>query len=200
VVTCNRAALDPDVTSQITIDMTLPTGPGMLSNSATVSSATSEAAAGDESDSASVEVLGPPTIVDVTSVGMTEHASLLTDTSTTATLTQIHLEASHELFDDTGHAGATDVTNPGCYRLFRADAEGDFGSTTCSDETHIAVVSAGYGEAGERIVALTLGGSTIDCSRAAPEPATLKTSTATHSTATATAPAATTSCSISGCG
>lgn len=104
----------------------VPDTPGELLNTATVSSSTPEGAPGDETVSATVQVLAPPTIVTVSSVAATEDGVLLPARATLSSMRQLYLETSHELSNPGGHADPLDVTNPSAYRLFRALPEDPF--------------------------------------------------------------------------
>ena len=159
VVTCTRPTLAALAGDLIEITVTAPVAPGSLLNQATVSSSTPEAAAGDETDSATVEVFGPPTIVTVGSVAATEEGEILTGTRTHSSITQLYLLASHELNDPPGDSDPNDATNPSNYRLFRAAPDGTFGSTTCVDPADVPVSQVTYGIAGPTTAAVYLGGS-----------------------------------------
>ncbi len=147
VVTCARPSLSPSTATQIELAVTMPSVVGSTVNSAAVTSATAEAAAGDESDSVSVEIFGPPTIAGVVSVAATETGSIDVGTPTSSAITQLLLEASHEL--DT-------PTNPSHFRLFIGDDTGAFTSSSCADPTDVAINSVSYGEAGTDTAALVL--------------------------------------------
>jgi uncharacterized repeat protein (TIGR01451 family) len=155
-VTCTRASMAPAASSSIDVLAEMPTTAGVSSSSAAVSSATPEHAPGDESDSVDVEVFGPPAIVNVGSVSTVEGGSLVPGASTLASLTQIHLEASHGLYDPGGDTDPNDVTNPDCYRIFRAAPDGTFGSTTCGDPTDVAIGPISYEDAGPFTAALSI--------------------------------------------
>jgi len=153
-VSCDRADLGPAETSQIVVTVDAPTTPGQATNTASVSAATTEAAAGDESGNAIVDVFGPPTITGVSTVSATESGTLIPDAGTSASLTQLHLHASHALHDPGGATDPHDVTNPGCYRLFRALPDGTFTSFSCGDTSDIPILGATYEEAGPLTIAL----------------------------------------------
>lgn len=158
VVTCDRATLGSAQSAPLEIEVTMPGSAGEVVNQATVSSSTPEAAAGDESDSVSVQVFAPPTIVEVGSVAATETGSVTQDLVTSASITQLYLEASHALFDPAGNDDPHDATNPSCYRLFRALPDATFPNATCADPSEIAIDSASYGVAGPATVALYVNG------------------------------------------
>ncbi|MCP4550397.1 MAG: DUF11 domain-containing protein [bacterium] len=153
-VTCDRSSLAPSETSDIEVVVTAPSSPGSLLNSATVSATTAEAALGDESDDATVEVFGPPTIVSVGSVASTEMGEITPGVRTAASLTQLILEVSHELEDPAGDGDSNDVTNPAAYRLYRAQPDGTFTAATCSDSSDVSIGAVTYGVAGPRTIAV----------------------------------------------
>ncbi len=155
-VACSRPSLAPSDQTEILVTVQAPSTPGLLMSSGSVTCSTFEAAPGDESDTVEVEVFGPPTIVAVGSVAATEAGELLPGTTTAAAITQVYLEASHELDDPGGNTAPYDATNPACYRLFQAAPDGSFGSTTCFDPPDVPLLGASYGEAGPHTVALSL--------------------------------------------
>ena len=158
IVTCTRSNLGAGQQSNIALTLQMPESAGQVVNEATVTSATPEAAAGDETDSASVQVFAPPTMVEVGSVAATETGAVTEGMVTSASITQLYLEASHELYDPAGDTDPTDATNPACYRLFRALPNGTFPNSTCVDPTGVPVDSASYGVAGLNTVALLVNG------------------------------------------
>ncbi|MEO8195467.1 MAG: hypothetical protein ABI689_01965 [Thermoanaerobaculia bacterium] len=153
-VSCDRPSLDPQQTSSLAITVGAPLTPGELVNTASVSAATAEAVPGDESDAVTVQVIGPASIVAVGSVAATATGVISPGENTKASLTQLHLEASHELRDPIGSTDPHDATNPACYRLFWAPPGGTIASSTCADPTDVVIAWASYGVASARTVAL----------------------------------------------
>ena len=90
-VTCDRAALAPSGNTTLELVVTMPPQEGAVVNSATVSASTAEAAAGDETGEATVDVFGSPRILQVRSVATTESGELVAESSTEAALTQLYL-------------------------------------------------------------------------------------------------------------
>lgn len=158
IVTCDRALLAAGESSQILVTMEMPATAGVLVNEASVSSAIPEAAPGDEVDSATVEVFAAPKVTEVTTVAATETGTLEVFAVTSSGITQIHLQASHELEDPPGDSDPHDVTNPACYRLFLGSVDDPYPPGTCQDPSDVPIDSVSYSLAGPDRIALAVGG------------------------------------------
>jgi uncharacterized repeat protein (TIGR01451 family) len=158
VVTCTQATLDAAVADAVILDVDLPSTPEVHTASAVISADTADATPGNDTDTQDVEVFGPPTIDWVGSVAMVEDGDMTTGETTQVSITQLLLRASHELADPGGDSDPHDATNPACYRLFQADGDGLFGSTTCGDTGDLVVDEVSYGDAGQHTVSLKING------------------------------------------
>ncbi len=152
-VTCTRPSLASGSAPPILIDATAPTTAGSYVNGATVTAASSDPAAANNTGTAAftVVVLEPPTVVMVDSVDGTGDGELTQMETAEVAITELTIEFSEAMFDPAGDSDPHDVTNPASYQLLAAGPDGIFTTATCGapngDDVSIAVDSVAYSSA-----------------------------------------------------
>ena len=152
-VTCTRPTLAPGAAPPIVIAATAPTTAGNYVNGATVSAASADPAAANNTGTVAfaVVVLEPPTVLNVDSVDSTGDGELSQMETAEVPISQLIVEFSEELFDPPGDTDPQDVTNPASYLLLAAGSDGNFTTTTCGglggDDAAVEVSAVTYASA-----------------------------------------------------
>ncbi len=149
-VTCTLPVLPPGAAPPIVISATAPTSAGNYVNGATVSAASADPAAANNTGTAAfaVVVLEPPTVLNLDSVDSTGDGELSQMETAEVPISQLIVEFSEELFDPPGDTDPQDVTNPASYLLLAAGSDGNFTTTTCGalggDDAAVEVNAVAY--------------------------------------------------------
>ena len=119
------------VTCDITVSID-PAPPASISNTATVTSTTTDPVGGNDSDTEETQLDAvPPQVTHVDSQSGTGDGSLDECETATVTVTALFLTFDEEMDDPAGDSDPGDVTNPASYLLVTPGADFDFQTTGC---------------------------------------------------------------------
>ncbi len=140
----NGASVSCDVVVSIN-----PTPPASISNTATVSAATNDAAPDNNSDTEETTLDAvPPQVTNVDSVATTGGGTLAECETANVAIQSLLVTFDETMLDPPGNAGAGDVTNPANYLVVTPGADFDFATTACGgaagDDLAIAVTGVTY--------------------------------------------------------
>ncbi len=163
-VTCTLASLAPGAASMILIDANAPLDPGNYVNGATVSAASADGNAANDTGTVpfAVVVVAPPTVALVDTLAGTGDGVLDEMETALGPITQFDVAFSEDLFDPAGDSDPNDVTNPGNYLLVEAGADGLFATGVCGalqgDDRATAIDSVAY-DSGSFVATLGVNGA-----------------------------------------
>ena len=149
-VSCTLASLAPGATATILLDADAPLTAGNYVNGATVSAATGDPVASNNTGTVpfAIVVVDPPFVVLVDTVADTGDGSLDEMETALVAIGQFDLGFSEDLADPPGDSDPNDVTNPANYRLLEAGRDGLFATSACGavlgDDVGIAIDSVAY--------------------------------------------------------
>ncbi len=162
-VTCTLASLAPGASATILLDADAPPTAGNFVNGATVSAASADSNAGNNTGTVpfAVVFVDPPTITLIDTFADTGDGVLDEMETALGEIVEIDAGFSEALFDPVGDSDPHDVTNPASYQLVEAGPDGLFATAACGpvqgDDRGIAVDSATY-DSGTFVVTLGIHG------------------------------------------
>ncbi len=164
-VTCTLPSLLPGASSAIVLDADAPMVAGNFVNGATVSAATGDAVAGNNTGTVAfaVVVLDPPKVDFVDTDAGTGDGLLEEMETANVAVVGIDVGLTEEVFDPAGDTDPNDVTNPASYRLVEAGLDGLFATAACGsalgDDQSVAIDSVAY-DSGTSVATLAIHGGT----------------------------------------